>query len=147
VSLVEYNVAFFGLYTNLFKVIKEEFNEEKALQVFTKIMVKGLKTAYDSMKFTKGKPEDFVRLLKARDESVGLLVKFPLISKNKVIYQFHTDPFPNLKGLVEPEKLDATYMQFKVDYLLGVDWKYKTTKHIWKGDPYTEHEIEKNIFN
>jgi len=141
--MAEYNAAFFSLYSNLFKVLKEEFGEEKAFELFTKVMVRGLKNAYDAMGFTKGNPKDFARVLKARDESVGLKVEFPQVNENKVIYQFHTDPFPQLKGFVDAEKLDATYMKFKVEYLLGFEWNYKTTKHIWKGDKYTEHVIER----
>jgi hypothetical protein len=142
---MEYNAAFFGLYTNVFKILKEEFGEEKALELFTKLMKKGLKVAYDSMGFEKGNAKDFARVLKARDESVGLKVEFPVIEENKVIYQFHTDPFPNLKKEVEASKLDATYMEFKIKYLLGEEWKYSTTKHFWNGDSYTEHIIEKQI--
>jgi hypothetical protein len=26
-------------------------------------------------------------------------------------------------------------------YLLGGGWSYKTTKHIWRGDSFTEHVI------
>ncbi|MCD6247404.1 MAG: hypothetical protein J7J87_03175 [Candidatus Diapherotrites archaeon] len=139
----EYNAPFFALYENTFLVLKENFGEEKALEIFTKIMERGLKKAYDAMGFQKGNPQDFARVLRARDESVGLHVEFPEVSENKIVYQFHTDPFPNLKGQVEPEKLDATYMGFKVRYLLGNNWGYKTTKHLWKGDPYTEHVIFK----
>jgi len=141
--MVEYNQAFFSLYVNLFKVLKEGFREEKALEIFSKIMEMGLKAAYDNMGFIKGNEKSFAKVLKARDESVGLKVKFPLIEKGKIIYQFHTDPFPELKGIVAFEKLDATYMKFKVSYLLSQEWGYKTTKHIWRGDKYTEHIIEK----
>lgn len=143
VKLEKYNAAFFTLYANLFKVLKEEFGEEKALEIFTKIMERGLKSAYDSMGFQRGNTKDFARVLKARDESVGLEVSFPTITENKVIYRFNTDPFPMLKGIVDAGKLDATYMRFKVNYLLGNEWGYKTTKHIWRGDDFTEHAIEK----
>ena len=106
-------------------------------------MAKGLKKAYDAMGFKKGSVEDFARVLKARDESVGLHVEFPEVSKNKVVYRFYTDPFPNLKGKVNPKALGATYMDFKVNYLLGSEWKWKLTKHIWNGDPYIEYIITK----
>ncbi|MEW6295078.1 MAG: hypothetical protein AB1467_02140 [Candidatus Diapherotrites archaeon] len=141
--MVKYNGAFFGLYENLFLVIKKECGEKKALKLFTKIMVKGLKKAYDKMGFKKGKPEDFVKVVGARDKGVGLKVRFPKITQKEIVYQFYTDPFPNLKGKVSPEKLDAAYMQFKVNYLLGNNWQYKTRKHIWKGDNCTEHLITK----
>ncbi|MCX6801062.1 MAG: hypothetical protein NTZ73_02645 [Candidatus Diapherotrites archaeon] len=139
----KYNTAFFTLYTNLFKILKEEFGEEKALEVFTQIMERGLKSAYDSMGFEKGSTKDFAKVLKARDESVGLKVSFPMVTKNKVVYRFHTNAFPNLKGEVSPEKLDATFMRFKVNYLLGDDWGYKTTNHIWRGGRFTDHIIER----
>lgn len=141
--MAEYNTAFFTAYSNLLKVLKEELGEEKALYLFTEVIIRGLKSAYDTMSFTKGNANDFARMLKTRDESVGLKVEFPLISDNKIIYQFHTDPFPQLKGVVAPEELDSTYMKFKVTYLLGSNWNYKTTKHIWKGDKFTEHLIER----
>ena len=31
----------------------------------------------------------------------------------------------------------------KVEYLVGTDWGYKTTKHFWRGDQCTEHVIGK----
>jgi hypothetical protein len=145
--MMEYNGAFFALYTNVYKVLKEDFGEEKAVEIFTQIMEKGLKTAYDAMGFEKGRAEDFAKVLKARDEGVGLKVEFPEISENKVVYQFHTDPFPNLKGELPAKSLDGTYMNFKVRYLLGEDWSYKTTKHLWNGDEFTEHAIEKGEIN
>ena len=53
------------------------------------------------------------------------------------------DPFPNLKGHVDPQKLDASYMNFKLKYLLGDDWEYKMTKHLWNGNDCIEHYIYK----
>ena len=140
---MNYNKAFFGLYENWFLVLKEELGEAKALELFTKVMCFGLGKAYDSMGFKKGFAKEFARVVGARDDSVGLCVEFPEVSEKRIVYQFHTDPFPGLKGKVAPEKLDATYMQFKVDYLLGAGWSYKTTKHLWKGDKFTEHVITK----
>lgn len=139
----EYNVAFFGLYENLFLVLKENFGEEKALGLFRQIMEKGLKKTYDASGFKRGNPKDFVRVVGERDRNVGLRVEFPKITDNKIVYQFHTDPFPNLKGQVERKKLDDTYMAFKVRYLLGEDWTYETIKHFWEGDKFTEHVITK----
>ena len=123
--------------------MKEEYEEKQALYLFRKIMETGLKQAYDTFGFKKGDPNNFAATLEARDNAVGLLVKFPVISSNKIIYQFHTDPFPNLKGVVSHELLDDTYINFKVKYLLGEDWSYKPTKHFWDGEPYTEFTIEK----
>jgi len=136
---MEYNKAFFGLYENVFLVLKEEFGEEKGLALFSKIMHYGLKKAYDSSGFQKGSAKDFARVVSERDQSVGLKVAFPTVEENKIVYQFLTDPFPALKGKVEAHKIDATYMKFKVDYLLGSNWNYKTTKHLWKEDEFTEH--------
>ncbi len=135
---MKYNTALFGLYQNLFLVLKKEFGERKALELFAKTMQKGLKNAYDQMKFRKGNPFDFRRVVKARDQSVGLNVSIRA-TKNRIVYRFFTDPFPLLKGKISAKKLDATYMQFKVGYLLGKNWKYKTTKHLWKGSKFTEH--------
>lgn len=139
-----YNSAFFGLYENLFIVLKEELGEETALELFGKVMERGLTKAYDAAGFEKGSAVDFCRVVGDRDEGVGLEVDFPEVAENKIVYRFHTDPFPGLKGKVTPEKLDATYMRFKVRYLLGDDWQYKTTKHVWKGDAFSEHVITKN---
>jgi hypothetical protein len=138
-----YNKAFFGLYNNLFLVLKEEFGEEKALELFTKVMCFGLKKAYDATGFKKGNPKDFAKVVSARDKSVGLKVSFPIITKDKIVYRFLTDPFPGLKGKLDFAKLDATYMKFKVDYLLGSDWSYSTTKHFWKSDKFSEHVISR----
>jgi hypothetical protein len=135
------NLAFFGLYENLFIVLKEEQGEEMALNIFRKVMEKGLKTAYDKMGFKKGNINDFVRVLTERDNSVGLRVKFPEITENKIVYQFYDDPFPGLKGKVEHEKLDDTFISFKIKHILGNEWKYKTTKHVWDGNEYTEYVI------
>jgi hypothetical protein len=137
----EYNAAFFTLYENFFLILKENLGEEKTLELLGKVLERGLGRSYDSMGFQKGSPQDFARVIKARDEGVGLHVEFPEIGENRIIYRFHTDPFPNLKGQVDPGKLDATYMAFKVRYLLGEGWSYSTTKHLWRGDSFTEHVI------
>jgi hypothetical protein len=143
--MAEKNEAFFTFCQNMFLNLKEdpEIGEEKALELMGKTLEMGLKEAYDATGFQKGNPKDFERVLRARDESVGLRVEFPEVTDNKIIYQFHDDPFPGLKGEVDPGKLDATYMAFKVSYLLGNDWGYTTTKHKWRGDDFTEHVIER----
>ena len=46
-----YNIAFFGLYQNFFLVLKAEFGEPRALELFRQVMEKGLKVAYDNMGF------------------------------------------------------------------------------------------------
>lgn len=139
---MKYNQAFFGLYQNLFLVLKRESGERKALDLFAKIVQKGLKTAYDQEKFRKGNPLDFCRVVKARDQSVGLKVSV-LATKNRIVYRFFTDPFPLLKEKVSAQKLGATYMQFKVRYLLGTQWDYRTTKHLWRRQSCTEFVIQK----
>lgn len=139
---MKYNQALFGLYQNLFLVLKKEFRERKALGLLGKILQKGLKTAYDQTKFRKGSPFDFCRVVKARDQSGGLRVSVRA-TKNRIVYRFYTDPFPLLKGKVPAKKLDATYMPFKVRYLLGKNWRYRTTKHAWNGARFTEHVIER----
>lgn len=138
----EYNIAFFSLYENWFKLLKTEFGENKAIELFRKAMETGLSKAYGAS-FTKGLTSEFARLVGERDNNVGLLVKFPEVSENKLVYQFHIDPFPNLKNEVSSEQLDDTYIAFKVRYILGDDWNYKNTTHIWNGDSYTEFVISK----
>ena len=135
-----YNAAFFGLFENTFKLLKKEFGEEKALDLFTKLMATGLGKAYGD-NFIKGQPKEFARVVSERDKMVGLHVEVPQADDKTIIYQFHDDPFPNLKGEVDAEKLDKTYIDFKINYLLGEGWHYQTTKHLWWGDEYTEHVI------
>ena len=139
----EYNAAFFGLYENTFLVLKENLGEQRALELFRQIMERGLKKSYDTSGFRRGDPRDFARVVGERDSSVGLHVEFPELKGGRIVYQFHTDPFPNLKGRVDRQKLADTYMAFKVGYLLGKGWGYRTTKHIWDGDKFTEHVIER----
>lgn len=138
-----YNAAFFGLFENVFLMLKKEFGESKALQLFAQLMETGLSKSYGD-KFEKGSPFEFERLVKERDNLVGLKVEFPSVTANEFTYRFYDDPFPNLKGKVEPHLLDACYMNFKIQYILGSDWSYKTTQHIWNGNDYTEHVIYKS---
>jgi hypothetical protein len=138
-----YNAAFFETHEAYFLELKERDGEKSALDAMTRVMKRNLGKAYIDMGFKKGDPKEFARVVGERDASVGLDVRFPVVTENKIVYQFHTDPFPGLRGHVEPEKLDATYMQFKVDFLLGEGWSYRTTKHLWKDHDYTEHIIEK----
>ncbi len=140
--VVPYNAEFFADYEQRFLEKLNEFGETAALEHMRTLFASRLGSAYEKTGFTKGNPKDFARCVGERDASVGLHVSFE-VSDGKIVYRFHTDPFPGLRGEVEPEKLDATYMDFKVDFLLGSGWSYKTTKHIWRGDEYTEHVIEK----
>ena len=139
----DYNAPFFSLYENLFIVLKEEYGEAKTLELFGRVMQKGLKKAYDLSGFKKGDPNSFKEVLELRDNAVGLDVKFPIVNSQQITYQFHTDPFPGLKNYVNHELLDDTYINFKIKYLLGEGWNYKTTSHIWEGQPFTEFSIYK----
>lgn len=138
-----YNAAFFGLFQNMYLVSREQLGEKKALLLFTATMEKGLKAAYGS-NFVKGDPNSFASVVGERDKDVGLVVKFKDISDVGFTYEFHTDPFPVLKNEISYPVLDAAYMNFKVSHLLGDDWKYVTTKHLWNGDDCTQHVISKN---
>ena len=140
--MTTYNAAFFGLFENVFKLLKQEYGEERALELFSELMTTGLSKSYGN-DFKKGDLAEFERMVGERDKMVGLKVEFTRNSANELIYQFHDDPFPNLKGLVDPQKLDRCYMAFKVRYILGEEWRYRTTKHLWSGDQYTEHQIYK----
>ena len=139
---MKYNSAFFILFENIFMLIKDEFNEKKSLEIFSKLMKKGLSASYGN-NFIKGQSSEFVRLVQERDNLVGLRVNFPIVTENEIIYQFIDDPFPNLKGLVNEEKLDACFIDFKIKYILGENWAYKNTKHIWREDNVTEYRIYK----
>ena len=139
---MNYNAAFFGLFENTFKLLKKEYGEKKALELFATLMETGLSKSYGT-DFKNGDPFEFERLVSERDKLVGLHVEFPSTTMNELVYQFHDDPFPNLKGHVNHQDLDKCYMHFKVQYILGQNWDYKTTKHIWSGDDYTEHLVFK----
>lgn len=141
-----YNAAFFGLFQNIYLVSREEFGHEKAISLFTTTMEKGLKSAYGE-DFIKGDPRSFVEAVGQRDINVGLEVKFKDVTDESLIYEFHTDPFPLLKGELPHATLDNTYMNFKVKHLLGHNWEYRTTKHLWNGDECTQHHIFKKIDN
>lgn len=135
-------MAFFGLFENTFKLLKQEFGMEKALSLFRQLMQTGLEKAYGN-DFVKGQPKEFERIVSLRDKMVGLHVVFPKVDENTIVYQFHDDPFPNLKGHVDESLLDQSYIDFKINYILGTGWQYHTTKHFWWGDSYTEHVITK----
>lgn len=143
-QLSNFNTPFFNLYENMFLVLQEIYGKQEALSLFKKVMIKVLKKAYDAISFQKGNPKSFQEVIIARDNSVGLPVKFPEICDNKIIYQICIDPFINLKGIIDHNVLDSTYIDFKVRYLLGDGWSYITTKHFWKGDQCIEFIIQKN---
>jgi hypothetical protein len=140
----QYNFAFFGLYENFLQVMIDEIGLDRAMVIFTKTMEVGLKRSYDLYGFIKGNPESFSKVIKERDNFVGIKVSFPEVSQNKIVYRFHTDPFPNLKGIIDYSLLDKTYLSFKINYLLGEGWVYNTKKHIWLGDQYSEYIITRD---
>lgn len=137
-----YNTAFFGLYQLMFRQYRERHGMEETLRFMSEdIFPNALGPAYDQMGFQRGNVQDFARVIRERDNAVGIRVELPVVKENRIVYRFLTDPFPNLKGLVDPHDLDATYLRFKVRYLLGENWTYTTTQHIWEGAPYSEHII------
>ena len=138
----EYNSAFFNGLTAVVLVLKKKYGEEQAIEVMREVFSSRLKGVYDKLGFTKGLPEDFIRVVGENDRMLGLEIEL-FLENSKIIYRFKTDPFPNLKGRVDPTKFDDAYLRFKVEYLLGQNWTYKTTKHFWKGDSCTEHAIQK----
>ncbi len=139
---VPYNTEFFSDYEQRFLKKLEEVGEAGALNYMKTLFASRLSPAYDKMGFTKGIPEDFARCVGERDASVGLHVEFPEVTEKRIVYRFHTDPFPGLKGKIDPELFDKTFLDFKVDYLLG-NWTYHFTKHMRRGDNLTEIIIEK----
>lgn len=140
--MMEYNALFFGLYELFFKVMKKEVGEQKALDIFRKVMEEGLTGAFGT-DFKKGSIDDFARIVGAVDAAVGLKVEVAKINDKEFYFRLHNDIFPNLKGLVTHDKVDAIYMPFKVNYMLGKDWDYKCTKHLWNGGSYTEFHVFK----
>ncbi|MBI4163280.1 MAG: hypothetical protein HY512_00330 [Candidatus Aenigmarchaeota archaeon] len=138
----EYNAAFFNGLTAVVIALKKRYGEAEAIDVMREVFSSRLKAVYDKLGFVKGSTEDFVRAVGENDRMLGLKVEFK-IEQNKIIYRFHTDPFPLLKGQIDPTKFDDAYLRFKVEYILGNEWKYTTTKHFWRGDPFTEHVIER----
>ncbi|MBI4174076.1 MAG: hypothetical protein HY517_00390 [Candidatus Aenigmarchaeota archaeon] len=140
---MDFNTAFFGLHEIYFLVLKEEKGEQFALDMMRRVMERALGKVYTFAGFKKGDAHSFARVVSGRDESIGLRVEFPEIAEKRIVYRFLADPFPNLKGHVDAGKLDSTYMKFKIEFLLGKEWSYRTAKHFWSGDKFTEHVIEK----
>jgi len=137
----DYNSAFFNSISTAFLIYREKNGEEEALKFLRELFSTRLKEVYDSLGF-QGGTQDFVRVVGENDSKLGLRVEFK-VSGSTVIYRFLFDPFPNLKGKVDWRRFDPTYMDFKVGYLLGEGWSYKTTKHLWDGDQFTEHVISR----
>lgn len=144
IMTLNYNKPFFSLYESIFEVLSEQQNEKEALKFMELLFSNALSKSYNEIGFNKGSISDFIRVVKSRDEAVGLDVELINSHPNSIIYRFHTDPFPNLKGKVDPILLSDTYIKFKVKYLLGDEWFYSTTKHFWKNDLFIEHIIRRN---
>ena len=136
----DYNAAFFGLYENVFNTAIGRYGLDETISLFSELMERGLSKSYGN-DFKKGEISSFTKIVGQRDNNVGLKVSFVTVSDDEFVYRFHDDPFPNLKGKVEPKLLDSTYIPFKIRYILGEYWGYKTTKHLWNDDEYTEHVI------
>ena len=144
-----YNRAFFGFVTSTFRVLKRRYGEDEALARMGEIFADRLGPVYDKMKFKKDDVYDFRRCVEVNDQRLGLQVTFPEVTRDRIVYRFLTDPFPDLKGEVDPRRFDATYMSFKVSHLLGDDWEFETTRHMWDATweedetRFTEHVIRK----
>jgi len=136
------NRPFFTCLENAFIVAHERFGKERALAFMKALMERNLREAYDREGFRKGSPEDFARLMERRDRSVGLDVELE-VGKGRIRYAFLTPLFDKWKGLLTAEEAVATFMDFKVSYLLGEEWKWRLTKHFWWGDDRIEVVIEK----
>jgi hypothetical protein len=136
-----YNAAFFGLYEKAYLLYRELHGEEAALKFMRTLFERALGPAYTAMGFTKGNVKDFCRVVSERDAGVGLKVCFSEVSEAKIVYEFHSDPFPGLKGMVDPKELDDTYLRFKINFLLGPGWSYSTPQHLWNGAPCSRHVL------
>jgi hypothetical protein len=137
-----YNAPFFNALSCVFLTYRRMHGEEEALRFIHEVFSQRLGPVYDSWGFRKGDEQDFARVVGRNDKLLGLAVSLD-IQPQRIIYRFHTDPFPLLKGLVDAARFDRTYLDFKVSHLLGADWSYTTPHHLWKGEPYTEHVIVK----
>lgn len=82
--MTTYNAAFFGLFENVFKLLKQEYGEERALELFSELMTMGLSKSYGN-DFKKGDLVAFERMVGERDRMVGLKVEFTL--KNPLIFK------------------------------------------------------------
>jgi len=140
---MEYNAPFFRLYEAFFLKLKGELGK-KGIEIWQNVMRDALITAYTKSGAKRlGGVDEFIKYVGERDRSVGLKVTFEKNDKG-FIYRFHTDPFPGLKGKTNWKHLVEAYLAVKKDFFLGSEWEYTTTKHIWDGNPYTEHIFVKN---
>lgn len=114
-----------------------------AIEALGRTMAQHLKLAYDRVGFVKGDPQQFVRAVRLRDQAVGIEAEMVSEEGRRIIYRILEDPFSGLKGKIDREALDATYMRFSVDYLLGEGWTYRAARHMWLGHAFIEYRIEK----
>jgi hypothetical protein len=141
--MVEYNKPFFKLYETFFLKLMEKLGRN-GIKLWKEVMHQALNSAYIESGAKKGGGiDEFIKVVGERDKGVGLIVSFEK-TNDGFIYRFYTDPFPGLKGKTELETLVDTYLSVKRDFFLGKDWDYKTTKHIWNGDEYSEHIFTKS---
>ncbi len=140
----EFNAPFFGLLTTVVKTYREQHGEQETLDFMHTVFSRRLGPVYDQIGFRRGNPEDFAKVVGENDRRLGLDVSFEIAPDgNEIKYRFLKDPLPGLKGEVDPRRFDATYMRFKVEYVLGEDWEFETPNHIWEGAPFTEHVIRR----
>lgn len=137
------NKPLFSLYEASFLVLKKNLGYEKAVELFKQILEESLGKALDEYKSKKGDPNEFARVMRDRDRSVGNEVDIE-VKGNTIFYKAYTEIFPNLKGEIEIEDLTDAIIGPKVRHLLGKGWSYKTAKHAWKGDAYREYVITKD---
>ncbi len=139
-----YNAPLFNSMENSFIILSSWYGEHRALHFLSTLMSKNLGIVYKNAgaKDLSG-PEGFKKYVIGTDSSMGIKSTFSVLGPEKFSYKLYTDIFPNLKGLVDPQKLDETFVKYKVHFFFGPEWSYSATKHIWKGDECTSYIIRK----
>ena len=134
------NKPLFSLYETTFLVIKTNLGYDQALELFYEIVDNSLGNALNEYIFEKGNPKDFAKIMKKRDESVGNKVTFK-VTNDKIIYRVHTNIMPNLRGHMSINDYANVLVGIKIKHLLGKGWVFKISKHLWKGDKFSEYII------
>ncbi len=132
------NEAFFCLYENFFLELKKSLGR-KGVKLWQKVMFNALMNAFkfDGARKKSG-INSFIKFVGKRDNKLGLKVSFKK-TRNGFIYRFAVDPFPGLKGKTSIQTITESYLNPKKEYFLGSKWRFKTSKHFWKGDNLIEH--------
>lgn len=137
-AIAPYNTAFFRLYESFYTVLFRDLGDE-GFRIWKQVLREGLFSAYDSSGAKRlGGVDEFIKFVGERDAGVGLQVTFEKTTEG-FVYRFFTDPFPGLQGQIQWKELVDSYLAPKMDYFLGPDWSYRTSKHIWDGAECTEH--------